>query len=132
MKNSNNLLRTKFMDIDLDNVSINGKRFPDWDEKNQEAFFDGLIGNNTISKTKSTGNSTNSSKNSSKNWTDKFNIGNPDKDKGHRLGISSGSAQTFCFTKLKILFHFICSSPWRTTFGFASHSCYEIPLGYSR
>ena len=90
MKNSNNLLRTKFMDIDLDNVSINGKRFPDWDEKNQEAFFDGLIGNNTISKTKSTGNSTNSSKNSSKNWTDKFNIGNPDKDKGHWVTLDNG------------------------------------------
>ena len=90
MKNSNNLLRTKFMDIDLDNVSINGKRFPDWDEKNQEAFFDGLIGNNTISKTKSTGNSTNSSKNSSKNWTDKFNIGNPDKDKGHWITLDNG------------------------------------------
>ena len=80
------------MKINFDGISLDGKKFKDWDSKTQEAFFEGFKSNTLSSNNNKAvyGTGKNSSKSSSGQTTDKFNIGNPDTDNGHCLGIPSG------------------------------------------
>lgn len=60
--------------VNFDGIGYNSKKWKDWSPKEQKAFTEGFIGKSL----------------NNENWTNKFNIGNPDTDKGHWVTLDNG------------------------------------------
>ena len=83
-----NYFKTDFMDIDFDNISINGKKYKDWSEDTKKSFWDGFDSNKLGNPDKYPfpelrRNNNNYSSNTNKgDWKTKLGGGDPDTDEG--------------------------------------------------
>ena len=71
--------------VNFDGIEINGVKYKDWDEQTKKDFWEGFESNTLGNPNKYPYHSSSSSSHSSTNshWTDKFNMGDPNKDEGH-------------------------------------------------